>query len=208
MGNFAKITFFSSTSGVNLIQHKLAYDKQLTQRALFNIDLLVIHCTELPDLMMARNYGEKILYQSGTGNSGHFYIDRNGHTEQWISLDRVAHHVQGYNQNSIGIELVNQGRYPHWYHSDHQLPTESYPDPQIKALIILINHLTEQLPHLKHIVGHADLDRRSIPAENDESVSVARKIDPGPLFPWQTVMQNTRLINIGSHAKNYDKSAK
>lgn len=188
-----------------ILQRKLSYNHLLAQRDLSGISLLVIHCTELPELTDAREFGEKILYQSGTGNSGHFYIDRNGHTEQWVDLERVAHHVKDHNQNSIGIELVNSGRFPHWYHSNYQKPTEHYPTIQIKALIKLINHLSDQLPDLKHIVGHDDLDQQKIPAENDNTVTVSRKIDPGPLFPWDTVMQNTRLINIGSHA-SYDKS--
>ncbi len=190
---------------MNILQRKLAYNPLLSKRSLADINLIVIHCTELPDLNHAREFGEKVLYDSGTGNSGHFYIDRDGHIEQWVSLERVAHHVQGHNQNSIGIELVNTGRYPNWYHSDHQNLTESYPDKQISALIKLIKHLTNRLPNLKHIVGHDDLDQRMVPAENNQAVSVSRKIDPGPLFPWQTVMQNTHLINIGSHAQNYGK---
>jgi N-acetylmuramoyl-L-alanine amidase len=191
---------------VNIQQRKLSYDHLLTKRPQSSINLLVIHCTELPDLEGAREYGEKILYDSGTGNSGHFYIDRDGQTQQWVSLQRVAHHVKGHNLNSIGIELVNLGRYPNWYHSDHQEPTEPYPSKQITALIKLINYLSDQLPDLTHIVGHDDLDQRKIPAENNNRATVARKIDPGPLFPWQSVMQNTHLINIGSHAQNYGKT--
>ena len=191
---------------MNIQQRKLSYDHLLTKRPQSSINLLVIHCTELPDLEGAREYGEKILYDSGTGNSGHFYIDRDGQTQQWVSLQRVAHHVKGHNLNSIGIELVNLGRYPNWYHSDHQEPTEPYPSKQITALIKLINFLSDQLPDLTHIVGHDDLDQRKIPAENNNRVTVARKIDPGPLFPWQSVMQNTHLINIGSHAQNYGKT--
>lgn len=185
---------------------KLSYDSRLYKRPLTAINLLVIHCTELPDLTMAREYGEKILYDSGTGNSGHFYIDRNGKVYQWVSLDRVAHHVKDHNQNSVGIELVNTGRYPNWYHSDHQNMKEAYPNQQISALIQLIQYLSRQLPALQHIVGHEDLDQRRIPAEDNPSHTILRKMDPGPLFPWQTVMQSTRLINIGSHAINYDQS--
>ena len=192
---------------MDILQRKLSYNTRLTQRELADINLLIIHCTELPDLATAREFGEKILYKSKTGNSGHYYIDRDGHLEQWVDLNRVAHHVQGHNQNSIGIELVNTGRYPHWYHSDHQNVTEPYPHAQIRALVKLINKLTNELPQLKHIVGHSDLDQRQIPAENNPHALVARKIDPGPLFPWQNVMQNTRLINIGSYAQNYDKSS-
>src|SRR3546814_11398454 len=75
------------------------------------VDLVVIHCTELPDLATAREYGERVLHTgSGTGNSGHYYVDRNGDCHRFVAPDRVAHHVRGYNPRSIGIELVNAGR--------------------------------------------------------------------------------------------------
>ena len=71
---------------------------------------MVIHATELPDMETAREYGERIHHdESRTGNSGHFYIDRDGRIEQWVPLDRVAHHVRGHNRDSVGIELVNGG---------------------------------------------------------------------------------------------------
>lgn len=184
----------------------LPYENQLTKRELSAIELVVIHCTELPDLATARDYGEQIHYDSGTGNSGHFYIDRDGHIEQWLELDRIAHHVKDHNHNSIGIELVNNGRYPNWYHSAHQTPTEAYPAVQISALTALLKQLTQRLPNLKHIVGHSDLDQTQLSAEDKPDLIIARKIDPGPLFPWHQVMQHNRLINIGSQAKNYERS--
>ena len=49
----------------------LSYEHLLKARSAIEIDLLVIHCTELPDLETARQYGEKIHYaETGTGNSG------------------------------------------------------------------------------------------------------------------------------------------
>lgn len=182
----------------------LSYETKLDDRQLEDIELIVIHCTELPDLSTARKYGEQIHYASGTGNSGHFYVDRDGDIHQWIKAEKIAHHVKGHNQQSIGIELVNTGRFPQWHHSDHQTPTETYPDEQIKALIILIKQLHAQIPSLKHIAGHEDLDSGLIPASNDPSIKIRRKIDPGSLFPWQQVMQEISLINIGSNAKNYE----
>lgn len=181
----------------------LPYENNLEERQLSDIALLVIHCTELPDLAMAREYGEAIHYSSGTGNSGHYYIDRDGSVHCWVSEHRVAHHVQGYNARSIGIELVNRGRYPHWHDSRHQDLTEDYPDQQIDALISLIQHLHANIHSLKHITGHEDLDQRLIPATDDARQSVRRKLDPGPLFPWSYVMKHIQLINIGSHAKYY-----
>lgn len=86
----------------------LSYESRLTTRALTQIDMVVIHCTELPDMAMAREYGERVLYDSGTGNSGHYYLDRNGSIQQYVALERVAHHVRGHNLHTLGIELVNR----------------------------------------------------------------------------------------------------
>ena len=60
----------------------LPYAELLAARAPDAIDTVVIHCTELPDLATAREYGERVLYESGTGNSGHYYIDRDGRIEE------------------------------------------------------------------------------------------------------------------------------
>src|SRR3546814_13793299 len=99
----------------------LAYEDRLDARPLSQVDLVVIHCTELPDLAIAREYGERVLHTgSGTGNSGHYYVDRNGDCHRFVAPDRVAHHVRGSNPRSIGIELVNAGRWPTWLHSGHQ----------------------------------------------------------------------------------------
>jgi N-acetylmuramoyl-L-alanine amidase len=103
---------------VNALPRLLPYASLLESRPLEDIDLLVVHCTELPDLEIAREYGERVIYpKTGTGNSGHYYIDRDGTTEVWVPSIRVAHHVRGYNHRSVGIELVNAGRYPNWFHS-------------------------------------------------------------------------------------------
>ena len=138
---------------IEISRHPLSYVKRLDSRCTDCINLVVIHCTELPDLTMAREYGERIHHtQSRSGNSGHFYVDRDGSIEQWVPLDRVAHHVRGLNPRSIGIELVNNGRYPDWYQSSHQQMTERYPDTQIEALVSLIAYLVAQLPGLG--IGH------------------------------------------------------
>src|SRR5687768_17447023 len=113
----------------------LPYQALLDERPLTQIDLVVIHCTELPDMAMSREFGERVLYASGTGNSGHYYIDRDGRVFQYVPLQRIAHHVRGYNARAIGIELVNTGRYPQWQDSRHQAMDEAYTDAQIAALV-------------------------------------------------------------------------
>lgn len=167
----------------------LAYADRLQLRALGDVDLVVIHCTELPDLAMAREYGERIVHASSqTGNSGHYYIDRDGAVQQWVPLQRVAHHVRGLNTHSVGIELVNRGRYPHWLHAAHQAMPEAYADAQIDALIRLLQALRDTLPNLREIAGHEDLDTEQVPAQDDPGQRVSRKRDPGPLFPWARVL--------------------
>ena len=175
--------------------------QRLESRRLADIRLVVIHCTELPDLAMARIWGEKLLHpQSRTGNSGHFYIDRDGRIEQWVPLDRVAHHVRGFNPNSIGIELVNTGRYPDWFNSDHQQLTEPYPDTQVQALLALLSQLQEQLPGLESITGHSELDTEMLPSEDRPDIKIRRKIDPGPLFPWAVIMEGVSLDRLSDTA--------
>lgn len=168
----------------------LPYELKLDARPLSQIDLIVIHCTETPTLDSAREFGERVLYEgSGTGNSGHYYIDRDGRTTLYVRPDRIAHHVRGYNPRSIGIELVNTGRYPHWRDSKHQAMDEAYPEAQIVALIALLAQLQQQFTSVKFIAGHEDLDREMEAAMDDPAVQVPRKRDPGPLFPWGRVME-------------------
>ena len=175
----------------------LPYQGRLVRRAPAAIDLVVIHCTELPELATAREYGERVLYPaSGTGNSGHFYIDRDGAIHQYLDVDRIAHHVRGFNDRSIGIELVNRGRYPHWLDSRHQAMDEPYPSLQVAALLALLTGLAGALPSLQWIAGHEDLDTERVAASDDPGRLVARKRDPGPRFPWTQVLQSGALQRL------------
>lgn len=180
-----------------VVQRHLPYAAALEQRPLTAIDLVVIHCTELPDLAAARDFGERILYpESATGNSGHYYVERNGRIEQWVPPERIAHHVRGYNPRSVGIELVNRGRYPDWYHSARQSLSEPYSPRQIEALVVLLHQLKRHLPELRWIAGHDALDRRWVAASDDPDARVRRKLDPGPLFPWQDVLSAAPLARF------------
>ncbi len=175
----------------------LSYNDRLQARPLDAIERVVIHATELPDLAMAREYGERVHYpESGTGNCGHFYIDRDGSIEQWVELDRIAHHVAGHNEDSVGIELVNLGRYPNWLDSTHQEWQEACTDEQIEALIELLVHLKQTLVNLKTIAGHEELDTRKVPASDNPDLRVARKLDPGPDFPWERVVAGCVLRRL------------
>lgn len=174
----------------------LPYVDALAARDIAAIDLVVMHCTELPDLATARAYGERVLYDGGTGNSGHYYIDRDGAVHRFVPDTRVAHHTRGYNPRSIGIELVNIGRYPDWLDSRRQAMQEPYPDAQIDALLGLLAMLRTNCPNLASVAGHEDLDTAQEAASDDPSVRVFRKRDPGPLFPWPSVLGAVPLTRL------------
>ena len=179
---------------MTVLSRPLSYIDRLDRRDTDQINMAVIHCTELPDLDTARQWGEKLVHEnSRTGNCGHYYIDRDGSIEQWVPTDRVAHHVRGQNLHTIGIELVNTGRYPDWFHSDKQQMSEPYPDRQIDALVSLLNSLASQLPILELVAGHEDLDTELIPADDKPAIRINRKLDPGPQFPWPVVLSGTKL---------------
>ena len=172
----------------------LPYEERLAERSPSAIDLVVIHCTELPDLATAREYGERIRYKdTQTGNSGHYYIDRDGRTLRYVSDLRVAHHTFHFNPRSIGIELINTGRYPDWNDSRHQTMTEPYTEAQIKSLLGLLKHLRDVYPNLHWIAGHDVLDQRKEPSSDNPELLLPRRIDPGPMFPWDEVVVGSGL---------------
>lgn len=174
----------------------LPYAARLEARDPARVDLVVIHCTELPDLPLAREYGERVLYDTGTGNSGHYYIDRDGSLHEFVPPDRIAHHTRGYNERSVGIELVNAGRYPDWLDSRRQAMDEPYTDAQVDTLVALLRHLAATLPALEFIAGHEDLDQTRVVSSDSLEALVFRKRDPGPRFPWSRVLDAVPLARI------------
>ncbi len=179
----------------------LPYEERLARRPSAAIDLVVIHCTELPDMAMAREFGERIHHpHTRTGNSGHYYVDLDGRVFRFVADDRVANHTSGHNPRSIGIELVNVGRYPHWRDSRHQAFREPYAPAQIEALRVLLARLRANHPTLHWIAGHEDLDRRTEPADDDPSIQLRRRQDPGPLFPWDEVLRDAGLERMTAPA--------
>jgi N-acetylmuramoyl-L-alanine amidase len=175
----------------------LPYAERLEPRDCSSIDLVVIHCTELPDMAMAREYGERIHHEAtSTGNSGHYYVDRDGRTFRFVDDARIANHARGYNPRSIGIELVNLGRYPHWADSRHQAFREAYAAEQVDALVALLAQLRLEHAGLRWIAGHEELDRRLEPASDDPDILLPRRRDPGPMFPWPEVLAQCGLARL------------
>lgn len=128
--------------------------------------LIVLHATEQGSV-------EQSLRTLRTANVGgpvsaHYLIGRDGEIYQLVSEDRRAWHagagswgtLTDINSSSIGIELDNNG-------------TDPFPAVQIQSLIRLLADICQrQRIRPSHVIAHADL-------------APARKVDPGPLFPWQ-----------------------
>lgn len=177
-----------------MIVNHLPYVPRLEKRPLDRVELVVVHCTELPDIATAREYGERIHHASSqTGNSGHYYVERNGQVHEWVPPDRVAHHVRGFNEDSIGIELDHPGRYPEWFDSRRQDLRTPYTQVQLENLVRLVNSLRKAIPSIRRTSGHDRLDTARVPSSDKPGVTVRRKVDLGPLFPWDRFLAATGL---------------
>lgn len=116
------------------------------------------------------------------GVSSHYLIsDKPAAIYQLVDESRRAYHAGAsawksdaqLNASSIGIELVNPG------YRDTPQGREffAYPPEQIALLVDL----------LKQIVARHEVDPDRILGHNE--IAPRRKVDPGPLFPWQVLAQ-------------------
>lgn len=71
--------------------------------------------------------------------------------------------------------------------------SESYPEAQIESLLGLLAQLRRALPGLRWIAGHDALDQRREPASDNPDLMLARRLDPGPMFPGQGCSRNAGL---------------
>ena len=55
-----------------------------------------------------------------------------------------------------------------------------------------------ELPALRWIAGHEDLDTGTVAASDDPGIEVVRKRDPGPLFPWPDVLARVGLPRLSA----------
>ena len=177
----------SGDSGISVVTEDLPWSGSLPQRELAEVTGVVLHATETPDLATARQTAMQSVGQDGVGVCGHLYIDRDGTCVRFVPLIRIANHVRGHNRRTIGIELVNAGRYPHHFDSRHQEPAEPFPDQQMASLEQVLAWLRRTCPNIAELARHSDLDEEMVPASDDPGVRVRRRVDPGPRFPWEQI---------------------
>jgi ybjR len=84
------------------------------------------------------------------------------------------------NDSSIGIEIVNEGCQEQKREEDISIIGRCQPfdQMQIKAVLSILDQLVKRYQILpENIIGHSD-------------IAPSRKIDPGPLFPWQELAEH------------------
>jgi N-acetyl-anhydromuramoyl-L-alanine amidase len=144
--------------------------------------LVVIHAISLPP----REFGSDAVHAlftntlnpeahpyfaeiAGLRVSAHFFINRKGNVQQFVSCEDVAWHAgvsawqgrEACNSFSIGIELEGCDELP-------------FSSEQYDALAETLNALRSRYPTLSDAAAHSD-------------IAPGRKTDPGPCFAWENV---------------------
>ena len=129
-----------------------------------HIKYIIIHYTGMKNQKVAI----KRLQSKVAKVSVHYVLSKKGRVYRMVNDKHIAWHAGiskwgkdiNLNSNSIGIELVNNGK-------------EEYPKKQINKLVLLIKYLKKKYNiKKKNVLGHSH-------------IAPQRKIDPGPLFPWK-----------------------
>ena len=150
------------------------------------VDAVIIHSLGGPDCRAGAPFYRRIdgdaRHWMTTFNrlpivSIHYVIDREGTVERGVPESVAATHARGWNQRSVGIELVNNGD-----------GVDPFPPPQIDALVQLVRDIRQRHPAitLPRVLRHSDVDRSTFPAakHGEGCAAFRRKLDPGDAFPW------------------------
>ena len=166
--------------------------------------IVVIHDTASS---LGTGNAARYLRDNAAKTSVHFVIERNGAVEQQVPTNVGANHagrshyhgLDGANDFSIGIELVNPGRMTKgntsktaraWFKTEFDVAEfgiqfiktpehgegwwMDYTEEQMEALMTLLRALFGYVPSLKDIVTHW-------------YISPGRKVDTNPLFPLESI---------------------
>ena len=164
------------------------------------VSYLIIHFTSQNTQESIRTLTENSLFPV----SSHYLITDTGKVIQMVNENERAWHAgrsywQGFtaiNDLSIGIEIVNQSGCKKEIEEISSIGSlnkyctfESFSEDQIQNLIKLIEDILERHPRIRPfgILAHSD-------------IAPTRKLDPGPLFPWEELA----IIGIGAWYDNDD----
>ncbi len=151
------------------------------------VDAVIVHSLGGPDCRQGTRFYTRIDGDAHTWIarfaalpivSIHYVIGRDGRVETGIPEALAASHAVGWNQRSIGVELVNNGD-----------GADPFPEPQLAALGRLVREIRGRHPRVapERILRHSDVDLSLFPAARHGEACAAfrRKLDPGAAFPWE-----------------------
>ena len=150
------------------------------------VDAIIVHSLGGPDCHDGRRFYRRIDGDARTWIatfrrlpivSIHYVVGRDGRIEIGVPESEAATHAVGWNQRSIGIELVNNGD-----------GTDPFSAAQIEALVRLVREIRGRHPAVTadRIYRHSDIDHSTFPAARfgEACTQFRRKEDPGKAFPW------------------------
>ena len=131
-----------------------------------DINEIFIHCSATkPNWMPNTDINQKIteirkwhVVDNGWSDIGyHFIIDRNGAVGKGRPVEKAGAHAKGHNANSIGVCLIGG----HGSSATDKFE-ENYTEEQKKALLNLLEDLTQKYPDAK-IRGHNEVAAKACP---------------------------------------------
>jgi N-acetyl-anhydromuramyl-L-alanine amidase AmpD len=150
------------------------------------VDTIVVHSLGGPDCRDGRRFYRTIdgdartwmaTFQALPIVSIHYVIGRDGQVEAGVPEADAATHAVGWNQRSIGIELVNNGD-----------GADPFPEAQVAALVQLVQDIRRRHPAVTadRVWRHSDVDHSTFAASRhgEACTQYRRKEDPGAAFPW------------------------
>lgn len=153
------------------------------------VDAIIVHSLGGPDCRDGRRFYRTIEGDASTWLdtfnrlpivSIHYIIGRDARVVAGVPESVAATHASGWNQRSIGIELVNNGD-----------GVDPFPREQLAALVELVRAIRGRHPAITpaRILRHSDVDRSTFPASHGVGCGAyRRKEDPGAAFPWASFL--------------------
>lgn len=127
---------------------------------LVKVDWIVVHCSATKP--QANTTGTDVAgYHTAKGWKGmgyHIFIKRDGGIDVGRPLNVQGNHVDGYNENSIGVCMAGGLDPVRTYGPNKPLPWPDFTDKEMAALRQQVDMLKAKFPDAK-VVGHRDLDK-------------------------------------------------
>ncbi len=146
------------------------YNERKAANGSVGVQLVVLHYTGMATAAQALAR----LTDQASQVSAHYVVDDEGSIYRLVAEQHRAWHagvsywqgVRDINSVSIGIEITNPG---------HDYGYRAFPQTQIDAVTALVRDIvTRHTLDAAAVVGHSD-------------IAPGRKIDPGELFPWESL---------------------